>query len=302
MAGAIPFTTRNLSTFFQQNVNAQSMGPGVISQWNIPVGQTYLTTFIYFYVGTVATPATMAQIISDVTLIVVKVNGIVVSQGSGKQYVHIANFYKQNIMAANQGILPLMWERPWMQELQAQRGVAWGMVGQNAFEIDITLAGGGAVTGMLMWHEIDPIAAPLGRHVEVASQSETFTGTGAQFIIDLPQNDASQYPDALMAFHVELPAGITKADISSIVVECDKVQLWNLHPNILDFDYLLPTSPRAPGAGFLSFDFTHRNRQDGQLWDNMNTLKVTINWTAAPGTFNVLVERLTGINGSPAGR
>jgi hypothetical protein len=298
-AGAIPFATRNRSPFWQQNVNAQSMGPGVISQWYVPTGQTYLNSQFYFYVGTPATPASHAQILADVQLITIKVNGIIVSQITGQQAAFIADFYKNNIIGAT-GILPLFWERPWFQKTHAQRALAWGMVGQNAFEIDVQLTGGSAITGMTLWHLIDPIASPLGRHVEITAQSETFTGTGQQFIIDLPQNDASQYPDALLAVHIELPTGITKSDISNVIVEADKIQLWNVNPNILELSYLFPTSPRTPQASYLSFDFCERNRVDGQLWDNMNTLKITPTWTAAPGTYNMLIERLTGVPGAPA--
>ena len=300
MAGPQTFATRNRSPFWFQNVNAQSMGPGIISAWNVPVGQTYLTTKVYFYVGTVATAATDAQIVSDVTLISIKVNGIIITTMTGQQALALEKFYRAQSLPANTGILTLFWERPWFQDVNAQRSLAWGMYNQNSFEIDITLGGTDTVTGMTMWHKVDPVVSALGRHVEVTTQSETFTGTGPQYIIDFPQNDSSNLPDAILAFHLELFGGVTKADVSNIIVECDKIQLYNINPNLLENSYGEATSYRTPQADYLSVDFTQRNRVDGQLWLCMNTLKITINWTSAPGTYNTIIERLTGVPGLPA--
>ncbi len=304
MAGPFSFTSLNRSTFFQQNVAAQSIGPGLLSQFQVPVGQTYLNTQLFFYVGTPATPATLNQIIADVVLIKLKVNGIQISAGTGQQFAAIANFYKNNIVG-NNGILPIFYERPWMQGVIAQRGPAWGMVGQNSFQIEVTLLTGGAITGIQMFHEIDPIASPLGRHVEVRTQSHTFGSTGQDNIIDLPQGDASALPDSIMAIHLELLGGsgiADKTDVSNLVVRADKVELWNTNVNTLENSYLFPTSPRTPQAKYLSLDFAHRNRQDGELWDNMNTLVVIPTFTVQPGTYNIVMEVMTGTPGATAGK
>lgn len=281
------FENANRSPFVVQNVPFQGIGAGNIANAIVPVGQTYLESLLFFSIAGVA--ATRAQINAQVEYIQILINGIEVANLTGNEWAALAEFYKTGIVG-DTGYLPLFYERPWMQELVVQRGFAYGMVGQNSFQFNVKLAAGATIDGISLCHRVDPVSEPLGRHVEIRKQSHTFASTGQDRIIDLPQKDYSSNPDAIAAIHLEC----TKANISNLIVRCNKVELWNGTVGQLEKFYRMASDYRTPQSLFLSLDFTNRNWLRDQLPDTMDTLEVIPTWTVAPNTFPILIELITG--------
>jgi hypothetical protein len=304
-AGGTPFQALSRTTFSNQNPQPNTaVGANALLTFLCPTGQTYLNSQFFFYVTEISAPSTTTQIIDDVAWIKLLVNGVQVSYATGRQWVMLANYYKNNIMIGNSGILPLMFERTWMQGLRSQRGPAYGMIGQNSFQIQVQFTSAPTTTGVILYHEIDPVASALGRHVEVRTQTHTFASTGQDNIIDLPQQDASPLPNAYVAMHLELlgtGGAATKADVTSIILQAEDTAILNSVVNIQENKYLFATQPRTPQTGYFAIDFDWRNRDDGQLWANMNKLVVQPTFSVAAGTYNIVMEILTGTPNTTAG-
>lgn len=282
------FAVTNKSPFVVQNVPIQGIAAGSIANAIVPVGQTYLTSFFLFTIA--GAPATQAQIIAQIGYIQILVNGVDIGTLTGQDWCELAEFYRTGINGAT-GFVPIFYERPWMQELVVQRGFAYGMSGQNSFQFNIQLLGGATINGISLCHRVAVEVETLGRHVEYLKQSHTFSSTGQDRIIDLPQDDRSpEWPDSIAAIHLRC----TKANVSNIIVKADKVELWNGTVAQLERMYLLATDARTPQTNLLSLDFMNRNWMNGQLPDNMSTFEVIPTWTVAPGTYPIIIEKITG--------
>jgi hypothetical protein len=279
------FQQLNQSPFVVSNVPFQGIGAGLIANAIIPVGQTYLTSSILMTIATVA--ATRAQIIAQVEYLQILVNGVEVANLTGTEWVYLQEFYSHTV--AN-GFLDLFYERPWMQEPVVQRGFAYGMVDQNSFQINVKLAAGATIDGIALYHRVDPLAERMGRHVEYRKQSHTFGSTGQDRIIDLPQAVRGVPIDAIAAIHLECD----ETKISNLIVRAEGIELWNAPYTVLKELYGIASDPRTPKTGFAAIDFLNRNWLRDQLPDNMKSLEIVPTWTAAPNTYPIIVELITG--------
>ena len=304
-AGPVAFQTLSRSTF--SNVNPTpptAVGDNALLTFNVPPGQTYLNTQLFFFVADIAAPSSESEIKADVAWVKFLFNGVQVSYATGTQWIAIANYYKANICTSNNGILPFFYERTWMQGLRSQRGPAWGTVGQNSFQIQVQFSSDPTTEGVYMYHEVDPVASAIGRHVEVRTQTHTFGSTGQDNIIDLPYADPSALPNALVAIWLELTGAddsATKADITSIILQAEDTAILNSVVNIQESKVLFSSVPRTPQANYFVIDWDWRNRDDGRLWDNMNKLLLQPTFGVAPGTYNIIMEVLTGTPNTTAG-
>lgn len=301
------FTAQNNTPFRQPNIPFQGVVAGQKAIAIIPVGQTYLDFQLVCTVS--GTAATKSQIIAGLDLISLKVNGVQAYSLTGAQAVQIADYYRGRAMLVSgvfaglvgpTGILPIFLERPWMNGNIAMRGPAWGMVGQNSFQMEVTLDGSSAVDGIALYNRVDTVAQAWGRHVEFRTQSHTFNSTGQDQIIDLPHADTKNPVDTLQALHIQLPSGITKSMISNIVIRCEQIEIWNEHVANLELWQHFASDARCPELcpQFVVLDFMDRNWQLGELPDSMTSLTVQITWTNAPGTYNIIIEVLTGNPGT----
>ena len=287
----IPFSTALRTPYVTQNVPFQGVGAGLLANAILPVGQTYLASLLFFSIA--GTAATRAQINAQVEFIQILVNGVEAGNLSGAEFATLAEFYRSGVVG-DTGFLPLPFERQCMQELAVQRSFAWGMQGQNSFQMNIKLAAGATIDAITLCHRIDPRVEVLGRHVEWRKQSHTFGSTGQDRIIDLPHADYSAVPDAIAAMHLV----VTKANISNLIIRADKQELWNGTVGQLEKFYKFASDARTPQATFLSLDFLNRNWLADQLPDNMDTLEVIPTWTNPPGTYSIILEMITGTPGT----
>lgn len=280
--------------YVAQNVPFTGIGAGNIANAILPVGQTYLASLLYFSVA--GTAATRAQINSDVEYIQLLLNGVEVANLSGNFWATLAEFYRSGIVGAT-GYLPLNFERQYMQELAVQRSFAWGTAKQSSFQINVKLAAGAVIDAITLCHRIDPRVEVLGRHVEYRQMSHTFGSTGQDRIIDLPHADYSAQPDSLAALHLV----VTKANISNLIIRADKSELWNGTVGQLEKFYKFASDARTPQSTMLSLDFLNRNWLADQLPLSMDTLEVIPTWTSSPGTYQMIMEVMTGTPGEIKG-
>lgn len=297
------FSSANFTPFLQTNVPFQGVTIGQKAQVQIPVGQTYLYHLLQCTVSGAA--ATKAQILAGISYVSLKVNGIEAYHLTGAQIVFLADYYRgtrnsgAGVVGAS-GWLPIFLERPWMNTNPAMRGPAWGMVGQNSYQMEVLLTSGGAIDGLALFNVVDPVANAWGRHVEFRTVNHSFASTGQDRIIDLPHADTKNPWDCLLAVHLELPSGINKGEISNLTVKAEGVEIINAPVPMIEDYYKFATDDRDPSLcpQYLSIDFMARNWQSGQLPDTMLTLEVIPTWTAAPGTYNIVLEVLTGDPGT----
>lgn len=309
-AFAGPATFSGVSRTVFSNINPQpntAVGDNALLTYLVPTGQTYLSTTMFFYVDDIAGPSTAAEIVADVAWIKLLVNGVQVSYATGQQWLAILNYYQKNINAVGtgtSGLLTLMYERPWMQGLMSQRGPAYGMAGQNSFQIQIQFSSDPTTTGMQMFHQVDPVLSAIGRHVEVRQQTHTFASTGQDIITDLPKADASPLPSAMVALWLELLGAddsAVKADITNIILQSEDTAIINNVVNVLEWSTMFATAPRTPQEYYFVLDFDYRNRDDGQLWLNMNKFLVMPTFSVEPGTYSLIMEIMTGVANTTTG-
>lgn len=298
------FSAASRSVFALPNVPFNGVTIGQIAQAILPTGATYLSLILACTVSGAA--ATKAQILAGISYISLKMDGVELYHATGQQAVQISDYYfgsRNNDagITGSSGFLMLTFERPWMNTNKARRGPAWGTVGQNSFQCNVSLNPDGAIDGLQLYNVTDPVATALGRHVEVRSQSHPFSGTGVDQIIDLPKQDTKNPADCILALHLEVPSGLTITNITNLRVTVENTDFINLPTAIYQLLAQTPTDHRAPPSlcpQYLTIDFLNRNWQSGQLWDTMTALEVRPTWSSAPGNYNILMEILTGQSGT----
>jgi hypothetical protein len=253
-------------------------------QMTIPKGTTLLNVDLYFSVG--ATAATKAQIVAQVANIKLTVNSKTKFELTGAQAVAREEFYRTgSVSPGDNGILPLTFHRPWMQTenesvsgFSNQDGPAWGTVGLNSVQIEVTMASAAVTIDTLRAWVSQSGPEQLGKHVTVLKHLDTFASASEQRITQLPRGTGLQ----LYALH------ITSSAITSLRIVADRTEILNatravLHHNLLN-------AGRTVQTGYTHIDFVNRNRHSDALTMNMAEFDLYITWSGAPGAFSIIME------------
>ena len=250
----------------------------------IPVGPTYLSQQYLFTIA--GGLATAAQISAQVALVRFLVDAEAKIELTGAELVALAEFYRPNCVG--NGIVPMIFARPWQEIIENQDGPAYGTVGIDTVTVEVIFAASGVtIDRAQLWSEtID--AEPLGAHLVTVKQNYQFASTGTQEITDLPRNPNYR----LYALHITPPTGAT-AVLTNVELVADNVREIFGSPSQLHMRYRLQANPRVPQATWpLQLDFAHRGRHLDSLPLVMQDLRLRLTWgTAAPTSFNIIMEQ-----------
>lgn len=260
------------------NPDFQGVAAGGKASARIPVGVTYLESWLSFKIAGVA--ATRAQIEAQVALIRFATDAKEKVLLTGFQAVALAEFYRTGVVGAT-GKLPFFWRRPWMQILDNQLAPAYGTKDLSTFSCEVTLAAGATIDSITMQHR-QGNPTDLGDHNTLLSNNFPFAAAGRQQIFDLPRDPATR----LYGLHLNVdPTKLDKIELKAdgfTELDCTVADLAQL--------YKYETSPRTPQATMVHIDFAAMNLHAQSIPMTMNKLELALTWNAAPGNVPIIMD------------
>lgn len=264
-----------------QNPTPDVVAAGSKTTFKVPVGATYLESFIEATVGGVA--ASAAQIRSDIEYVRVTINAKEKWNLSGAQLYAFDEFFRSGVIGAT-GVIPLFFRRPWMQTIANQDGPRYGTSDVESMTVEVKLAGGAAINGLNLFHR-QVGASPLGTHQVLRSENRPYAAVGTQQIFDLSRDPLSK----LFGIHIK-PSGTDETHLTRIQLKADGFTELDVTVAELKRIYALETSQRTWQAGFIHLDFTARGLVDDAMPMTMDRLELALTWDAAPGNVYLLQD------------
>lgn len=259
---------------------------------NLPL-LTWCKVALYHTIAAVA--ATRAQMVAQISQIILTVSGRELWRGTGAQFISIQQFYcETDTQTAYPGYLNLDFLRNWLADANRGRDAAIGTSDQNAMQMEITYAGGATINGIAVFGVRDQAAQPTGIATRIVRQSMTISALGVFTYPDLPLPKSGE---VMLALHLFPPV---VANITNLAYVCDESRLIDAPPSFLDRNAAEAHPPRSPqGAnGMVSIDFTAINAMSGEGVPlglvGSHQLEVTAA-NVAPGTFPLLVEMASAV-------
>jgi hypothetical protein len=234
--------------------------------------------------------ATRAQLIAQITQVILTVSGRELWRGSATQLIAIQQYYSESdTQTAFPGFLNLEFLRNWLSDASRGMDAAIGLADQNAMQIELTYAGGATINAIQVFGVRMQAPQPTGTATRIVRGSASISALGVFTYPDLPLPRAG---DMLLAIHVFPPV---VANLSNFAYIADEIRLIDSPPSNLDRNAAEAHPPRQPqGAnGMVSLDFTAINGLSGQgvpLGEvGSHQLELTF-INAAPGTVPILCE------------
>lgn len=270
---------------------AQPSAGGTVTV-NLPL-VTWAKLLLYHAIAGVA--ATRAQLVAQISQIIVSISGREIYRGSGAQFIAIQQFYAEtDTQAAYPGYLNIDFLRSWVVDAMRGMDAMVGLEDQNSFQIEILYAGGATINSIQVYGVRMKQAQPTGVATRIVRGSMTINALGVYTYPDLPLPRAGE---VMQAMHLFPPV---VANISNLAYVVDEERVIDGPPSFLDRVAAESHPPRSPqGAnGMISIDFTAVNAMSEQgipLGEiGSHQLEVTA-VTAAPGTFPILIEMASPI-------
>ncbi|WOF73806.1 major capsid protein P2 [Parvibaculaceae bacterium PLY_AMNH_Bact1] len=242
----------------------------------IPRGPTYRTLILKYARG--GTPATEAQLKSDIEQVRIKVNGTTRWAATGTRLVDILTKYYGHTLT--DGLLFIDLARHDLATIQGADNLAWGTNNVQTLTLEVDIASG-AVNPEIEAHAvIDPVKRDLGMIVE-CWEVPFSTAVGGTFEI-------STIPEArgqLFAMHV---AG---ANATGLEVEIDNVIFQNAPSDVLNALYARVPSGRVPQADYQHYTPTYLDRLDDVLPLSAQDWRLKVAMSAA-GSADIFMETL----------
>jgi hypothetical protein len=254
---------------------------------NLPL-LTWAKLALYHTIAGVA--ATRAQLVAQVTQIIITVSGRELWRGSAAQLIAIQQYYSEIDTQTNYaGYLNLEFLRSWLADATRGMDAAIGLADQNAMQIELTYAGGATINGIAVYGVRMQLPQATGTAVRIVRGSASVSALGVFVYPDLPLPRSG---DVLLAVHIFPPV---VANFTNFAYIADEVRIIDAPPSFLNRNAAEAHPPRTPqdANGMVSLDFTALNALAGQgvsLGDvGSHQLELTF-VTAAPGTVPILCE------------
>lgn len=233
---------------------------------------------------------TRAQILNDISNIVVKINGEIYIDADATFLLDLQKYYGDQINAGNvNGIIPIPFARKHLATFEERAVTAIGTGNIVDFSVEVQVIANAQLNQIEIYTEIDnqPIRN-IGQHIRINKFTRSFTSTGLQEIPDMPYLDEDSL--GYMAMHVQTPG---TAAVSKYTIKRNNVEIFvDSSPNLNQV--ILQHSLRKPQSGYYHVDFSVANSLIALLpTPGTRSLVKQITWiTAAPGTFTIYTERM----------
>lgn len=232
---------------------------------------------------------TRAQILNDITNIVVRINGKPIVDADATFLLDRQKYYGDSIAAGNvNGMIPIMFTPAHLANFSERSVYAIGPVGINDISLEVTIAAIAQISQIQMYVEVDDLALRnIGQHMRIEKFTQVFATTGTQQITDLPFKD----PDALgyLAYHVKYTAGsLDKVTIKRNGQEVYQALATKMNQAVLNM------RKRTPQSGYFHVDFAKNDDLLSYLpIPGTDGLYHEYTWSsAAPNSYTVYAERI----------
>lgn len=287
------------------------VGVGGLATAQVPVGGTHATYLLRFLTGAGAL-ITEAQLINDVDLVRVKVDGETYFEATGEAALRMFEYYYEARMGVGvtAGTLPICLSPDFYDDSMQAAALAWGTAQIGTITIEVQLDGAAITTAQIdLRVEKNNINAGLFRHIRTTRFRQNFAATGEQTINNV--NPRNPQVDALAVgiFFDDNTSGISSAILT---VEADDILTVtpDINATIQGKALRLPQI-NAAGNSLFMMDFALSNNLNGYLPLHVpagngterpiDDFRVRPTWiTAAPGNFDVYLIAVWGKSPLPA--
>lgn len=272
--------------------SVRGIAAGAVATVEIPTNGTHYATYLRCI--SAANPPvglTRAQLIADISNIVVRLNGTIVVDATVTFLLDLQLYYGA-CKVANfvNGIVPIWWEKDWLPNEAEQKVFAIGTNNVDSFTVDVTILGVAVLSQIEVYSEVTPEKRNIGQHIRINKFPNSFATTGVQEISTLPKEGADC---GYVALHIE-------ANLGTFQYVTVKLGGYNIFENVSPGlnQVLLNKKGRTPQAGYYHVDFARSNDLSGFLpMAGVQDFRQQITWiTAAPTTFNVFREAIFGLS------
>lgn len=270
--------------------SVRGIAAGAVATAEIPTNGTHYGTYLRMLTAA-SVELTRAQILADVSNVIVRVNGVIVVEATTTFLLDLQKYYGDSKNAGNiDGIVPIWWEKDWLPSEKEQGIFALGTADIDSFTVDLTIVAVAQLSSCEVYSEVTPERRRLGQHIRINKFPNSFATTGLQEIATLPKEGADC---GYVALHIEKNAGT----FSLVTVKLGGNNIFeNIAPKLNQV--LLNKKGRSPQAAYFHVDFARSNDLTGFLpMAGVQDFRVQITWSvAAPTTFNVFREAIFGLN------
>jgi hypothetical protein len=272
------YLTTRKSPIIIPNPDFENVGAGKRCIARIPVGATYLESFLVATVGGAA--ASAAQLKSDIEYVRLTANAKEKWNITGAQLYAYDEFFRSGVIGAT-GIMPLFHRRPWMQTIANQIGPRYGTADLTSLTLEVKLSSGAAIDGLSLFHRQEG-ATPLGTHNTLLTENRPYAAIGTQQIFDLPRDPSTR----LFGLHLQTD----ETHVTRIQLKADNFTELDVTVGELKRVYALETSPRTWQTGFVHLDFSVRGLFDDTIPMTMDKLELAVTYDAAPGNVPIVMD------------
>lgn len=251
----------------------EGTGPGQSAITRCPTGPTYFEMGIRYTQGA-AVDATEAKFQSDFNEVRVIVDEEPKVRLSGADLLAINKFHLRPFVA---GHLPIVFARPDLRAPAGEDELAYGTLDvQNmSVEIDIDAA---AVTPAISLYAVIGAPTALGRHMTMRATGYQSAAIGVHEIGDLARG-----------FYGMAAMHIVDANVVDVEMQANQRKVWEADRPIAEGFY---ADRRAWQTGYFHIDFQARNRISESLNLILEDFRAKINFSVAPGAYNIIQERI----------
>lgn len=274
--------------------NVTGIGAGAVTVTDMPVRGVYHGVYLVCRKAA-GVAMTRAEIIADVGLITLRVDGNIEYQASATVILDLFKYWHDKDGAFTvAGALPIPFTRPNLVPAAQKALLGWGMKDRTSFTLEVDIDAVATLVTIEVWAAIEPNERAFGRHLSLLQYPQTFAATGIHQITTLPQKN----PDVgILAMHI----GESTGDINSVIVQDGTRVIFDEVPMELN-NMMLRQAGRTGQTDYYHVDFSVMDDQAGYLAvGNIRDFRQSIEWEAgggAPGNYSIYIEQVRGLLGA----
>lgn len=276
--------------------NVSGIAAGAVATGQIPTSGTHYITFLRCLTAA-GVGLTRAQIINDIGDIRVRINGQLVVEATATFLLDLQKYYGDTNVAAIagnlNGIIPIMWTRPYFSTDSERSVFALGMEDVSSFQIDVQILAVAQLATIEVYSMVTPERRNLGQHIRINRFPQTFAATGVHEITTLPkEGDDVGYT----AIHIAFGTANSLVDLATVKIGGNNI-FENVSPLLAQA--IGAMMGRAQQALYYTIDFSVSNDLTGFIpMAGVKDWRQQITWNAAqaPNNYNIYTERIFGMN------
>ena len=263
----------------QRMPDFQNVVAGGRATANLPVGATYNVIGIPYKLG--GTPATEAEINSDIEEVLLKINGKEKIRLTGEE---LLKRYKYLGHKVKNGVIPLVFSQPNTRTLVTEDALGYGTADVSTMQIEVKIASGVIDPTLELFAEQSE-GRPLGEHTTILPINRTVTSTG------IVQEQNINKKGRLVAIHM------TTGAVTKFELKANNNAVMDETKEVAEYLDELDGRGHVTQSGYTHINLVRSRRHSDSLpLDNLQSLVLETDHNAT-GSFKYLVERIEQFEG-----